>query len=337
MGEKGGQEGHPSSFVENNHQRNTSSPEKKPSAHLQWREAVAGAASGALSKTVTAPLERLKLILQVRKDVSRHQKHPSMMQTAVMLYRTDGLRGFWRGNLPAVLRVSGTAAINFTCMDYYKTVLVTHNRDYIFHKMLRNNNNPQLERLFTSFASGGLAGATATTLMYPLEFTRTRLAIETHHKGMIDIFQYILRTDGVTGFYQGYGVALVGGIYYRILFLGGYDALKQEILLSKRGNETDASSKTTSLTWTERIMSAQLISLTAGTASYPFDSVRRRMMMQAGVPRAERTYRNSIDCTMQMWKERGIRAFYQGLAPNVMRSISGAFLLVGYDAFRSQL
>jgi solute carrier family 25 (adenine nucleotide translocator) protein 4/5/6/31 len=146
---------------------------------------------------------------------------------------------------------------------------------------------------------------------------------------------------------------LVGGIIYRILYLGGYDAGKTEVLHYKQHrrittNTSVASSCTlpqqslpplvpSQLSWTERFVLAQIIALLAGTMTYPFDSVRRRMMMQAGVPILERLYINSIHCTIQIWKKEGIRGFYLGLGPNLVRSVGGALILVGYDGIRTIL
>jgi solute carrier family 25 (adenine nucleotide translocator) protein 4/5/6/31 len=175
--------------------------------------------------------------------------------------------------------------------------------------------------------------------LYPFEFLRTRLAADVGadgkrvYKGMTDLAISIFKSDGATGLFQGYGIALTGGIFYRILFLGGYDALKSEVLLSKRHKLPPGTGKV-ELSWTERFACAQTISLTAGTLAYPFDSVRRRMMMQAGQPLEKRVYRGSLNCVWTVWSREGLRGFYLGIGPNLLRSVSGALLLVGYDTVK---
>lgn len=360
----------------------SSSPRKRP----QWREAVAGASAGALSRTLLAPVERVKLLKQLQGS-SRQQfvsltqqhnnatSHPSAWQVAQAVYREQGVLAFWRGNVPNVLRVSGTAAINFTCMDYYKRAAVGPWLDSVTRH--HSTHDPKLlerrRQRATSFVSGGLAGATATTLFYPMEFLRTRLAMDLgadhpasnnnprQYKGMRDVTRKIFQSDGVLGFFQGYGIALTGGIFYRVLLLGGYDALKGELLFRKTEQQENTATNTTDtstpslstsatiptptptptpmaqLSWLERIVSAQFISLTAGTLSYPLDSVRRRLMMQAGVPVPQRQYRNSLHCIRLVWNREGLRGFYLGLGPNLIRSVGGAMLLVGYDRVRTLL
>jgi solute carrier family 25 (adenine nucleotide translocator) protein 4/5/6/31 len=227
-------------------------------------------------------------------------------------------------------------------MNYYKQVAV---RPFLSTRFLSSKHLPpeQLERRrknLTSLVAGGMAGGTATTLLYPVEFLRTRLAADLARgektgsykfKGMRHAFTTILKSDGPTGLYQGYGIALFGGIYYRILFLGGYDVLKSEWELRNEHKGKPG------LAWGERLAIAQTISLSAGALSYPLDSVRRRLMMQAGQPYEGRKYRNSIHCIRLVLAQEGVRGFFLGMGPNILRSVSGALLLVAYDMFKEGL
>lgn len=189
-------------------------------------------------------------------------------------------------------------------------------------------------------------------------------------KGMRDVFRSTFQIDGFKGFYQGYGIAVFGVIVYRALHLGGYDALKKEIVFQQQ-NIYDTSStrskllctifgissspiqsstshhisisqssslRDSSLTFSQRFMAAQIVSIVAGTICYPIDSVRRRLMMQAGLPSlVEKKYKNSFDCFAKVMRAEGIRGFYLGIGPNIVRSFGSALLLVGYDAFRGMI
>lgn len=183
--------------------------------------------------------------------------------------------------------------------------------------------------------------------------------------GMKDVCLSIWKADGWRGMYQGYGIALAGVVLYRALHLGGYDAVKTELLhrrghqvsledfriMRRRQTEANArndmhaggrsegtkSTKLQDLTMGERFLAAQIVSLVAGTACYPIDSVRRRLMMQAGVPKEERRYKNSIDCFRRVLETEGARGFYLGLGPNIVRSFGAALLLVTYDVFKIKI
>ena len=273
----------------------------------RWKEAVAGGFAGALAKTVVAPIERVKLLMQLGRG------NASAWQVTRSIYVEQGIRSFWRGNVPNVIRQAGTVGLNFMLMDYYKSMSAAFTDSHS-------------SKMGASFLSGGFAGGTCTTVLYPMEFLRTRLAMESSgHSGMKDIFLSTLKTDGIKGMYQGYGIALLGVFLYRGVHLGGYDALKMQVSHYKQSPE---------LSWGERLAVAQTVSILAGTLCYPIDSVRRRMMMQAGVPLIDRTYRNSVHALRVIAVEEGMRGFYLGIGPNLVRSIGAALLLVVYDGVK---
>mmetsp|Transcript_23279 Transcript_23279/g.44601 ORF Transcript_23279/g.44601 Transcript_23279/m.44601 type:complete len:321 (-) Transcript_23279:21-983(-) len=263
-----------------------------------------------------------------------------------------------KGNTPNVIRQGGSAAMNFLLMDKYKTAISPL---LMWTMHLPSNRAPEKRQkrraLISSFLSGGLAGGTVTTALYPIEFVRTRLAMDVgrgtadaprlYPGGMRDVCTSIWRADGWRGFYQGYGVALAGVVVYRALHLGGYDAVKTEILHSRghrvslgdfrivgEKNNNVLSGSNNTLTMGERYLAAQIVSITAGTACYPIDSIRRRMMMQAGVPIEVRLYKNSLDCFRKVLASEGIRGFFLGIGPNLVRSFGAALLLVSYDVFK---
>lgn len=254
------------------------------------------------------------------------------------IYSTEGgLRAFWRGNGPNVLRQAGASALNFMLMDRYKAILSPiMNTTLSFPSNRPHEARKRRRTIVSAFLSGGLAGGTTTTFLYPFEFMRTRLALDVgssrmYPRGMRDVFFKISKTDGIRGIYQGYGIALTGVVIYRALHLGGYDACKTELLHRRSISDCDNKSK---ITLGEQLAIAQIVTIIAGTVCYPIDSVRRRLMMQAGRPINVRPYANSIDAFRKIITTEGVRGFYLGLGPNIVRSIAGALLLVSYDVFR---
>ncbi|CAJ1930923.1 unnamed protein product [Cylindrotheca closterium] len=338
-----------------------------------WRDGLAGAIAGAGSKTAMAPIERIKLLLQLQGSATLPKHRLSAWEAASKIYQEEGLISFWRGNLPNVMRTAGQAALNLALMDYYKSIATYYaNFDQSHPSFLQPTNDEiywqRRRKLVISFVSGGLAGGSATTLLYPTEFLRTRLAMDLgrsnktngngsvsstrQYKGMGDVIAKTLQTDGMRGLYQGYGIALWGSVLYRLLFLGGYDAIKYEIEYYKQGQQQQrllemeavgsraamsTSAATTSMSMGERFMLAQSVAITAGTICYPIDSVRRRLMMQAGVPKAERKYNSSLHCFKVVFKQEGVGGFYLGIGPNLVRSIGGALMLVAYDVIKNNI
>lgn len=75
----------------------------------------------------------------------------------------------------------------------------------------------------------------------------------------------------------------------------------------------------------------------AGIISYPFDTVRRRMMMQSGRPVEERMYKNTLNCWTVISKTEGPTAFFKGAFSNVLRGTGGALVLVFYDVVKDAI
>lgn len=78
----------------------------------------------------------------------------------------------------------------------------------------------------------------------------------------------------------------------------------------------------------------QAVTTFAGVASYPFDTVRRRMMMQSGVPVDQRQYKSTADCWAKLYQQEGPKAFFKGAFSNIIRGTGGALVLVLYDEIK---
>jgi solute carrier family 25 (adenine nucleotide translocator) protein 4/5/6/31 len=127
-------------------------------------------------------------------------------------------------------------------------------------------------------------------------------------------------------------VALASVTLYRTVHLGGYDALKNEIVAYRETQSGDAHA---SLTTLDRFLAAPSVSTLASLIHYPLDSVRRRMMMQSNV--AVGRYHSARHCFQQIYVHEGWRGYYLGIEPNLIRSFGAAVLLVSYDFFKSLL
>jgi solute carrier family 25 (adenine nucleotide translocator) protein 4/5/6/31 len=181
-----------------------------------------------------------------------------------------------------------------------------------------------------NLASGGAAGATSLCFVYPLDFARTRLAAdvgkgsaEREFSGLANCLGKIFKSDGLTGLYRGFGVSVQGIIIYRAAYFGFFDTAK--------GMLPDPKNTPLVISWAI----AQTVTTIAGIVSYPFDTVRRRMMMQSG--RADKMYKNTIDCWGKIYKSEGGKAFFKGAFSNVLRGTGGAFVLVLYDEIKAFL
>merc|ERR1712055_581630 len=284
-----------------------------PMSFLQ--DFVAGGISAAVSKTAVAPIERVKLLLQVQavsKQLTEAQKYKGMVDCFVRIPKEQGFLTFWRGNLANVIRYFPTQALNFAFKDKFKQ---------IFLAGVDKKKSPG--RFFVgNLASGGAAGATSLCFVYPLDFARTRLAAdigksgaEREFSGLGNCLTKIFKTDGLLGLYRGFGVSVQGIIIYRACFFGIYDTVKGLIPTpSELG-----------------------VAFIPDIISSPFDTVRRRLMMQSGRKGGDIMYKGTLDCWAKILKNEGTGAFFKGAFSNVLRGTGGALVLVMYDEIKVAL
>jgi solute carrier family 25 (adenine nucleotide translocator) protein 4/5/6/31 len=287
------------------------------------KDFIAGGISAAISKTAVAPIERVKLLLQVQhvsKQIAVDQRYKGIIDCFVRIPKEQGFLAFWRGNLANVIRYFPTQALNFAFKDKYKQVFLGG-----------VNKNEQFMRYFLgNLASGGAAGATSLCFVYPLDFARTRLAADVgkagaarEFSGLGNCLSSIYKSDGLMGLYRGFGVSVQGIIIYRAAYFGFFDTAK--------GMLPDPKNTPFLISWAI----AQTVTTVAGIISYPFDTVRRRMMMQSG--RADKMYKNTIDCWRKIYQSEGGNAFFKGAFSNVLRGTGGALVLVLYDEIKTFL
>lgn len=191
-----------------------------------------GGVSAAVSKTMVAPIERVKMLLQVQdniKGMDPANKYKGIGDCFYRVNKEQGFASFWRGNMANVIRYFPTQALNFACKDFYKQWLNPHKP------------SDGMKFFIGNCASGGAAGATSLCFVYPLDFARTRLAADVgsgktrEYTGLINCLQKTAASDGAAGLYRGFGISVVGIIMYRASYFGMFDTGKP-ILFPDRKN-----------------------------------------------------------------------------------------------------
>lgn len=276
-------------------------------------------AAAVISKTVAAPIERVKLLVQNQAEMLKQGKisepYKGIVDCTTKTFRNEGLYSFWRGNLANCIRYFPTQALNFAFKDKIKQAFKSSKSD------------PYMVNFGKNIASGGVAGALSLCFVYSLDFARTRLANDTksakkngvegtrQFNGLIDVYKKTLATDGIAGLYRGFVISCAGIIVYRGCYFGFYDTLKP-ILIGDDGGLFLS------------FCLGYAVTVTSGLISYPVDTIRRRMMMTSG--QAEK-YSGSIDCFVKIMKKEGFMSLMKGAGANILRGIAGAGVLSGFD------
>jgi len=212
------------------------------------------------------------------------------------------------------------------CIRYFPTQALNFSFKPRFQQIFgRKQSEGYWPFFFGNILSGGFAGVGSLIFVYSLDFCRTRLANDNksakkggqrQFNGMVDVYRKIYASDGIAGLYRGFAISAVGIFVYRGFYFGLYDSTK--VLLPKGIEEN----------FFANFLLGWIVTTTAGLASYPIDTIRRRMMMTSG----EGTkYKNSIHCAVTILKGEGITSFFKGAGANILRGIAGAGVLSGFD------
>ena len=245
----------------------------------------AGALSGAIAKTITAPLDRVKILLQVRGGlqsgaIAEAAQSGSLFKSLLAVAKQEGVMGFWKGNLPQVLRVVPYSAAQLYSYECFKQFFAD-----------KETGELSVRR---RLAAGACAGMTATILTHPLDTLRLRIAVDPNCRSLVGAIGILAKEGGLPAFYRGLGASMAGIAPYMALELSTYDILPQNIPSFARG------------------FTAALI---ATVSCYPLDTVRRRIQLEAA---------RSIPWGVAagaIVREEGVGGLYRGFLPNAVKNL----------------
>lgn len=229
------------------------------------------------------------------------------------IQRNEGFAAFWKSNFTNCIRYFPTQALNFAFKGQIKKIFKT-SRDDSYGLQLAKN-----------ITGGGCAGGASLLFVYSLDYARTRLAndLKSSKKGqegtreftgLFDVYRKTFKADGIAGLYRGFNISFVGIFIYRGFYFGLYDTImpmfpQSNLMLS--------------------FAVGYVVTVVSGLASYPIDTIRRRMMMTSG---GGVKYKGSMDCAAYILKNEGVKSYFKGAGANILRGVAGAGVLSGFDS-----
>ncbi|XP_078524567.1 mitochondrial adenyl nucleotide antiporter SLC25A24 [Lissotriton helveticus] len=286
--------------------------EEEKKTGMWWRQLLAGAVAGAVSRTGTAPLDRLKVMMQVhgaKSDLTLANGFKKMV-------KEGGIRSLWRGNGVNVLKIAPETSMKFWAYEQYKKLFAS-----------KDGTVGAAER----FVAGSLAGATAQTSIYPMEVLKTRLAVGKtgQYTGMFDCGKKILKKEGVKAFYKGYVPNILGIIPYAGIDLAIYETLKNAWLTKYA---TDSPNPGVLV-----LLACGTISSTCGQlASYPLALIRTRMQAQASIEGGPQL--NMVGLFRKIVEKEGLLGLYRGITPNFMKVLPAVSIsYVVYEKMKEKM
>ncbi|KAM6972518.1 mitochondrial adenyl nucleotide antiporter SLC25A23 [Aplochiton taeniatus] len=288
--------------------------EQEKKSGFVWRQLLAGALAGSVSRTGTAPLDRLKVFLQV------HGKRPgqgNVLGGLGAMVKEGGITSLWRGNGINVLKIAPETAIKFLAYEQIK-------------RLMHGHKDTGHLRVHERFVAGSLAGATAQTIIYPMEVLKTRLTLGRtgQYSSMADCAKQIAEREGLRAFYKGYVPNLLGIIPYAGIDLAVYETLKNA-WLQKNTSSSDPGVLV--------LVGCGTISSTCGQlASYPLALIRTRMQAQALVKGSPQP--SMVGLFQDIVTQEGVSGLYRGITPNFLKVIPAVSIsYVVYEHMRKVL
>lgn len=263
--------------------------------------------SNIVTKSITAPIERIKLIRQCQEGLVFkgliNQKYVGIIDCVRSVFTNDGKLSLWKGNFANILKV-------------FPNSLSTY---LIKESGYQNSKNPNSLSLYNRIFISGSSGIISLYLQYPLEYARVKLSLDLQKNGIrqfsgiIDVFSQTLKTDGIYGIFRGISMSFLGIFVYRGCYFGIYDSFKGYFV---------------NVSFYMKFIFAYSTTIASSFICYPLDTINKRLIITS----TENTkFKNYLDCISTIRKREGIKSFYYGITINFGKSISGAILLTLYD------
>ncbi|KAI6175154.1 hypothetical protein M3Y99_01990300 [Aphelenchoides fujianensis] len=273
---------------------------------LWWRHLLAGGIAGCMSRTCTAPLDRLKVFLQVNSS----KKSPFGVVGGIKyLYEEGGVKSFWRGNGINVLKIAPESAFKFMAYEQMK-------------RLIQRLKGSHELTIYERFMAGSAAGAISQSLIYPLEVLKTRLALRRSgdlRKGFLHFATDLYKKEGLICFYKGYVPNLLGIMPYAGIDLAVYETLKA--LYVKRYSDVSEPGVLA-------LLACGTCSSTCGQCvSYPLALIRTRLQART-ISNDKFQPDTMIGQLKYILHNEGPTGLYRGIAPNFMKASSLRFLLI---------
>ncbi|TYH97817.1 hypothetical protein E1A91_A12G255800v1 [Gossypium mustelinum] len=301
----------------------------------------AGGVAGGVSRSAVAPLERLKILLQVQNP--HGIKYNGTIQGLKYIWKTEGFRGMFKGNGTNCARIIPNSAVKFFSYEEASKGIL-----YLYRQQ-SGNEDAQLTPLLR-LGAGACAGIIAMSATYPMDMVRGRLTVQTemsprHYRGIFHALTTVLREEGPRALYKGWLPSVIGVVPYVGLNFAVYESLKDWLIKIRPFGLVEDSE----LGVTTKLACGAAAGTVGQTVAYPLDVIRRRMQMVGwkdaasvvtgdGNSKAPLEYTGMVDAFRKTVRYEGFGALYKGLVPNSVKVVpSIAIAFVTYELVKDVL
>lgn len=272
---------------------------------------LAGGIAGAMAKTATAPLDRVKIIMQVstanqQTAAAQAAAKGGLIPAFIAIGKSEGIKGYWKGNLPQVIRVLPYSSAMLSSYEFYK-------------KQFANKETGELP-IPARLAAGACAACTATLVTYPLDIIRLRLSVDPGMTNMVQVAKAILKDEGPKAFFKGLPATCLSISPYSAINFCAFDLFKKSLPADMRDSP-------------KGIAAASLMATVLASGScYPLDTIRRQMQLKTT------NYSSVIDAGMGIVNAGGVGALFKGFIPNAVKNMPNKSIqLTSFDLFKKTI
>lgn len=296
----------------------------KASNYSTWPSVLAGGFSSATTKTMTAPLSRMTILLQVSSGSTGN--NASLLESLRTVVKTEGYKSLWKGNFVSVIHKIPYGSINYYAYEYTKVS--------ILRPLWNSETDPGIH---VRFGCGLVGGACASSLTYPLDIVRTRLATAVSDNGTIfGTMKKIVNSEGgwlaltkglpATVLCQSLNLGINFAIYESLQVRA--IQLEKELVAKYLGPEYVTTRQRGS--WVSSLLCAACAGTTASLLIFPLDLVRRRQQISVGDNKP-----TISQVVKQVLRSDGFRGLYRGIVPELVKVVPAVALnFYFYELFR---
>lgn len=268
------------------------------------KDLIAGTCGGVAQVLSGQPFDTTKVRLQSAPE----GRYSGAMDVVKQIMKNEGFKGFYKGTLTPLIGVGACVSIQFSVNEYMKRMFGAQNISLGLKDTRLSS--------WQFYQCGAAAGFANGFLASPIEQIRIRLQVQTADNklfhGPIDCIKKMYGAGGIQGIYRGIMPTLVRESHGMGMYFLTFEALVKREMALKDCQRKD-------------IPGWKLCMYGAGagygmwTTAYPIDVIKSKMQTDSIFP-AERKYKNSFDCAKQIMREQGVKGFFRGFGPTMLRA-----------------
>jgi hypothetical protein len=264
------------------------------------------------------------------------QSHSTTLLSTIKLIASgpNPIRSFWRGTLPSTLRTGCGSAIYFSGLNALRVRVASAAvvRDGGAVGARGDGHSSKLPKLSNAanLATGAVARTWAGFLMMPITVLKVRYESSLYsYTSLYSASRDIFKTEGLRGFFAGFGATAVRDAPYAGLYVAFYEMSKRRLsklatkIEEKSGEGLRISSSTSlGINFVSGVMAAGL----GTTVTNPFDAIKTRLQLMPG------RYANMVQAGKRMVMEEGVGSLFDGLGIRIARkAMSSALAWTVYE------